>query len=343
MLRRARDSTFHQSPRDASRKALVTPLATADRTTPLAVRLPNFFIGGAPNTGTTSLYHYLRQHPQVFLSPVKEPTYFGAAEAFVERYGGDTAAYVARNRTLARRLHWFIKGAAPALTWEDYLTLFRGVRDETAIGEASVRYLILPAAARMIRLRIPNARIIFVLRDPAEWLLTRYFSSYWPDRRSSFQRRFAAAIKQGGEWRQAVRTMRYGTHLKRFFDEFPRDQLQVHLYEDLRQDSHAVLKSILTFLRIDPQYPINLAQQHNRTVVPRSRAFDTLRQRLLRRTPLLQLLPAGVRARLRKLYYRRRPDLVMDPADRAQVIDYYRDEILHTADLIGRDLSAWLR
>lgn len=186
------------------------------------MRTPNFFIAGAPNTGTTSLYFYLRQHPQVYMSPVKEPSFFGADAA--------------RRRSLRRRFRRLIHRSDEVSSWDDYLKLFRGARDERAIGEATPRYLLLPGAARAIRDRIPDAKLIFVLRDPADWLLTRYLATFWPDARGSFRMRFLAGMRPGNEWSRALTIGRYATHLQRFFDVFSREQLHIELYEDFRRD-----------------------------------------------------------------------------------------------------------
>jgi hypothetical protein len=311
-----------------------------------ASRLPNFFIAGAPNTGTTSLYFYLRQHPQVYLSPVKEPTFFGAVDLLSGPYSGGILRRTARDRDALRP---YLEGRPPrgrqpvVLEWETYLELFRNVRHETAIGEASVRYLLLPAAARAIRARIPHARLIFVLRDPAEWLFMRYLKMFWRDPRGSFSRRLLAAMDPGDAWAPAVAAGCYATHLQRFFDVFPREQMQIHLYEDYQADARAVVREILAFLGVDPEYPIDVSSRHNESVIPRFPLLERFRQWVLGGIPATEWLPLGARRALRQLYYRRRSDLVMDPADRALVIDHYRDEILRASDLIGRDLSAWLR
>jgi hypothetical protein len=269
------------------------------------------------------------------MSPVKEPTYFGSAQYFAQH--GDAR----RRRRSALRS--FLKRSPKYYSWEEYLELFRDARDQPAVGEASPRYLLLPAAARDMRARVPHARVIFLLRDPAEWLLTRYLKNFWRDPRGSFAQRFREAMQPDHPWAPSLAVGRYATHLRPFFDAFPRKQLQIHLYEDFRADGRAVVRAILRFLEVDPDYPIDLSYRHNPTVVPRFPAVERARQWALRGLPVIQWFPPAARRALRRLYYRGRPPLVMDPADRALVIDYYRDEIRRTADLIGRDLSAWLR
>jgi hypothetical protein len=103
-------------------------------------RLPNFFIIGAAKSGTTSLYHYLRQHPEIFMSPVKEPRYFALAGHPLDFRGpGDE-----RLRQLT------------TTTLDAYLQLFAGVRNEPAVGEASVLYLHHEDAAEAIAHHVPE-------------------------------------------------------------------------------------------------------------------------------------------------------------------------------------------
>jgi hypothetical protein len=133
--------------------------------------LPNFFVVGAPKAGTTSLYHYLDQHPQIFMSPIKEPNYF-ATEIRPENFGDELQPQVAED---LRELQEYLQGpmrekrfGGLVSQWDDYLRLFQSVETEKAIGEASVCYLWSKTAAANIRSRIPGAKIIMILRNPAE-------------------------------------------------------------------------------------------------------------------------------------------------------------------------------
>src|SRR5580704_13791477 len=116
-------------------------------------RPPNFFIVGAPKAATTSLYHYLDQHPQVYMSAIKEPHFF-AAEVREENCDVYVRGEIARDR---RALREYLAG--PMLEkrlggivgdWRDYLKLFAGAKDELALGEASPCYLWSPTAAERI-------------------------------------------------------------------------------------------------------------------------------------------------------------------------------------------------
>ena len=279
------------------------------------------------------MYYYLQQHPQIYMCPVKEPNFFGVAEYLAER------RVVLRYPVLQRVLG---QTEEPP-RWDDYVNLFQGVRDEVAVGEASVRYLELPAAAQAIRSRIPAARLIFILRDPVEWMRKRYLKTFWRDPPDLFLSRFRAAQNPADRFAAFVAVGRYATHLQRFYDVFPRERIRVHLYQDYQADGPAVVRNLLAFVGVDPEYPIDMSRRHNETGVPRFGVVETLRRRMLGGTPVIEWLPLAMQRLVRRLYYRPRPDFVIDPTIRAEVIEYYREDILRTADLIGRDLSAWLR
>ncbi len=315
-----------------------------------APKLPNFIIAGAPKSGTTALYHYLRQHPQVYLSPIKEPTYFAAADLLTR---GELVAEIGQRRAALRAYlaeselrptHFLIT------EWDDYLQLFREARDQTAIGEASVSYIWLPSAASAIRSQLPGVRLIFVLRDPTERLFSLYLLDRRRDPKMTFRGWVLQAMERHGDRRQGVHRYPipldgglYATQLGRFLDFFPRDQVRIYLYESYRADARAILRNIFAFLGVDPDHPIDLSLRHNETMVPRIPALAALRRRFLPRASLPAWLPDPTTRALRKVYNRKSDSFVMDPNDRRMVIDYYRDELLRTQDLIGADLSAWLR
>jgi hypothetical protein len=102
------------------------------------------------------------------------------------------------------------------------------------------------------------------------------------------------------------------------------------------------VRDMLTFLDVDPDHPIDVSRRHQESVVPRFPALHRLRRQILG-TRSVSWLPAPARRTLRQFLYRGRQSFPWLPDDRRLVIDFYRDEILRTADLIGRDLSAWLR
>lgn len=306
---------------------------------PPAVRLPNFFLAGVPRAGTTSFYSYLGQHPQIYVSPIKEPAFFGAADLL----SGPHRAEILRRTADRDALKPYLAGTPPlgaqplVLEWESYLELFRNAGSELAVGEGTVGYFWLPSAAPAIRATVPEARLIFILRDPAERLFSHHLAALWHDPHRTFRQRFFGAVPPDvvGEGRSA-------THLQRFFTLFPRDQIRIYLYEDYQADPRAVLRDAFAFLGVDRSHTIDLSRRKNETVTPRLPLLHALRRRVFG-SGSIGWIPQGVRRALSVLYRRPGANVAMDPADRRLAIDYYRDEIQRTADLIGRDLSPWLR
>lgn len=297
-------------------------------------RLPNFVLAGPPKTGSTSLHGYLRQHPEVYMSGNKEPTFFGAADLWSEPFHEYTTRRIANGAPLVRE-------------WSAYVDLFQDGRERTAIGEASVDYFWLPGAAQAMQAKLPEVRLIFVLRDPAERLFSEYLPTLWraiPGTPVSFRAQFLAAVDRLDP-SAAVRPHvgRYATHLQRFFALFPRNQIRIYLHEDYRADPTGMLRDIFAFLGVDPGCPIDLSVSHNVPILPRLPRLHALRRRIFGKTPLTTWLPDRVRRPLSRWYHQRRSEVRMRPSDRAMVIEYYREEVKGTAELLERDLSAWLR
>jgi len=300
-------------------------------------RLPNFLIIGAAKSGTTSLYHYLRQHPAVFMPEVKEPRFFAYAENPPAMKGpGD----VRTNET-----------AGAVYTLADYRQLFAGATTETAIGEASPNYLYSETAPRLIREHIPNVQLIAVLRNPID----RAYSHFLHLVRSGREplRDFGAAldaeaerIASGWEWSWHYKQMGfYHTQLTRYLEYFDRDQLTVYLFEDFKADPIDLTQDIFRVLGVDDAFVPDTSMRYEKSGVPKSDRFqrfllnpDNWLRRLSR-----YLIPEPVRERIlirMKNVNLSKPPLPSDV--RAQLVEAYREDILRLQELIDRDLSAWL-
>jgi len=142
--------------------------------------VPNFFIAGAPKAGTTSLYHYSSQHPEIYVSLIKEPNYF-ASEIRLDQFSESLRPQAEQD---TRDLRAYLEGplrekrfGGVVTEWHDYLKLFQQAEGRKAIGEASVCYLWSESAAANIRRNIPDARIILVLRNPIEMAISIYLQT----------------------------------------------------------------------------------------------------------------------------------------------------------------------
>ena len=128
--------------------------------------LPNFFVIGAVKSGTTALHRFLSLHPEVYMSPIKEPNYFSQSDMkqdlYITNYRNSISCDLKQylNGPMAKTIH-----IADVASWTDYTQLFRNVQYERAIGESSNSYLFCPSTAKSIAARIPTAKILAVLRN----------------------------------------------------------------------------------------------------------------------------------------------------------------------------------
>jgi hypothetical protein len=290
--------------------------------------LPNFIVIGAAKGGTTALYWYLAEHPQVFMSPRKETNFFA--------YGLDDGGRLLYGDL---ELHRF-----PVRSLSQYERLFADAGDALAIGEASPIYLECPQAAARIRGRLPAARILCSLRDPVD----RAYSDYQMylrrrGRRLDPQRDLTATATWARPDSHWMRISKYHEALSRYFDAFPRDQIHVFLFDDLKRDPRGFIRQMYESLDIDPAFVPNLETPHNIGGVPASMTLDRLLTSKAIRAAVRPWIPQrmldGIR-RLRTRNLRRAPPL---PAQlRSELVGHFRDDIAKTSELIGRSLEHWL-
>jgi hypothetical protein len=295
------------------------------------VKRPDLFIVGAFKAGTTSLYEYLRAHPQVFMSVPKEPTYFGA----------DLSARYRR------------------MTEDEYLALFRGARPDQRAGEATPWYLYSTQAAAEIKAFEPAARIIIMLRNPVDVMFSQHGQLLFNQREDLTD--FGAAldaepdriagrrIPPGAIRPESLfyrRSVRFPEQVRRYLDVFGRDGIHFVVFDDLVADAACVYRSTLEFLGVDPTHALD------RTVYNANRGVRSgaMQRAIFAPPPALR----GLFGRLRRfaLLHRVRDALVsansrpaerekMDPALRAALTAEFAPQVAELGELIGRDLSAW--
>jgi hypothetical protein len=292
------------------------------------VTLPDFIVVGAAKAGTTALYWYLADHPQVFMSRVKETNYFA--------YGLDEGGHLLYGDP---ELHHF-----PITTIDEYERSFEGAGDARAVGEASPIYLECPQSAGRIRDTIPDARIICGLRDPVD----RAYSDYLMYLRSRGRRLdpareltpSAAWARPDSHWMQISM---YHEALRRYFDVFPPDRIFVFLFDDLKADQAGLVRDIYRFLGADDGFVPDFGTPHNVGGMPASmlleRVFtnDRLRKAV---DPWVPKRAADWARRTRTRNLRRPPRLPSELA--TELRERFRDDIGKTTELIGKDLSFWL-
>jgi hypothetical protein len=296
--------------------------------------LPDFFIAGAPKCGTTALSEYLRSHPNVLMAYPKEPHYFA------EDFGGYRAVE----------------------DWEAYRGLFRRrARRHLVAGEASVWYLYSEVALRNIGGRLPDARIVVLLRDPIAMvrsLHTHFLANFYED-----QPELARAWELQSERRQGrhlpprcpvpaflqyARVARLGEQVENLMQIFPADRVKCILQEDLAADPRATYLDVLDFLALPDD---------GRHAFPRRNTARA--NRLDRLAGLVQHPPPAMRRAWRALKGAAGPGVIrvaeglqrlntkpaakvpLDAALRGEMAAEFHSDIARLAALIGRDLSHW--
>lgn len=314
--------------------------------------LPNFFLVGAAKAGTTSLYHYLKQHPGIYMSPIKEPNYF-AEEIRVQNLELSMRRLAeARAPSLRKYLDGPAKenfSGGPVEEWKDYLKLFAHASEETAIGEASPCYLWSPTAPARIAQVFPNARIIIVLRDPAD----RAFSQYrhmmtFASRNISFTTFVDQGMADTGERiSETYPFLHFGFYfeqIERYLEHFPREQIQIGFYEDFVADPQAFLSAIHRFLDVKPTFNTDLSIRHMQARIPRSRRVnETLKRLNLWGIGQKVVTSRPIRSLIHRSVYQARNVLAMTPCERARLVAFYRSDIEGLPGLLDRDLSRWLQ
>jgi len=321
------------------------------RTDSTPYRLPNFFLVGAPKAGTTSLYHYLAQHPEIYMSPIKEPRHFSTEtrpENFCDkRRAGVEAAFREQQKYLQGPMTEQRAGAL-GMDWDDYVKLFRNVKAETSIGEASVTYLWSKTAAANIHAKIPHAKILMVLRDPVSRAFSEYLEAVTAGAlRCSFRKYVESCLScEKGKislWWPTLETGLYYEGVKRYLDRFPRESICVLLYDKYQAEQESVLSDIFRFLGVDSSFKPDTSKRHHEPRVPRLISLNRLLNKRGALNHLASICPPGPKSLFRKLWVRPRSRVAVSPSDREFLLSYYRDDIGKVAQLLSCDLTAWLR
>jgi hypothetical protein len=297
---------------------------------------PNFFIVGAPKCGTSALYQYLKAHPDICMSKVKEPHYF--AQEF-------QVLKLSMYRSL-----------------EAYLSLFEDVHNEKCIGEASVFYLYSKDAAYKIREFNPDAKIIAILRNPVDMLYSLFYQARFSGNEilKTFEEALAAEENRKRGLGIPPRSMgkklyyrevgQYSGQLQRYFDCFGRENVHVIIFDDFQKDTPLVYRDLLQFLNVDADFQVDFNVVNANKVV-RIQALNRLTGSysppwytkfcssvLYRIPPQIRIkITAPIKAWNTKAGLR--PP--MNPGTLRQLQQEFRPEIEKLSVLLDRDLTCW--
>jgi len=298
---------------------------------------PNFFIVGAPKSGTTALSEYLREHPNVFMCHPKEPFYFAT----------DFPKYASSH----------------VKTEEQYVELFnKANKDQYMIGEASAIYLYSEQAIQNIRVFSPEAKIIVMLRNPVDLVYSMHSQLLYSRDEDVIE--IQKAWELTSERKQGLRipklcrdrkslyydeVAKLGSQLERLMKIFPNEQIKIIFAEDFFNNTKAVYQDVLEYLGVlddkRTDFPkINQNKHHrlgwlaNVTQHPPKK----LTNMMMKLKRIIGLEHIGILRTLRKINRSEIPRQALPDKFKIKLTQAYYDEVVKLSRLTGRDLSHWV-
>lgn len=301
------------------------------------MKQPNFFIVGAPKCGTTALFQYLSQHPNVFTCEPKEPHYFATD----------------------------IPGMRTIDTQEAYFNLYKDVQEQhLAIGDASVFYMYSKEAIRHIRDFKPEAKLIAMLRNPVEMVHAMHSQVVYSrdENELDFEKAWELIPMRKrsealGKFTRDPKTLFYdeigklGEQLERVLNIFPKEQVMIIFFDDFKKDTASIYKQTLDFLDL-PFHPANLTpvNQNKKQRIQwlanfTERPPEVLVKPYLQVKKLLGLegKALGLKDPLQKVNVTEVKRESLSSSMQQKIIDAYREDIQKLASLTGRKLDHWLK
>jgi len=296
---------------------------------------PTFIGVGPARCGTTSVYHYLKQHPQVFMSAKKEMNFFSYQRGRSEIDAGRAD------------LH------DPVTSWGEYQELFGHAGAARAAGEISPSYFWWPGVAEGIHRTLPEARIFCILRNPID----RAYSSYRMHvdnggETRTFDQVVKDELKTPTQYPWAagnyyVRIGFYARHLAPFVALFRPHKLKICFYDDLESSPARFMRELFEFIGVDPDFVVDTSSRFNTLGVRRMEQALQARRLGGLLKQIRRVVPQALYHRMYRSYSasaaarHRVPPM---PAEiRARLIDAYAEDLRALEQLSGRDLSQWLR
>jgi hypothetical protein len=294
--------------------------------------LPNVFVVGAAKAGTTALYQYFRTHPRIYVPrDLKETNYMAFQQGAPPLAGPGDRKFVTSITTLV-----------------EYRQLYRDGGQYDLAADVSPSYLYYSRAARRIAELSPTAKIVIVLRNPVECAFSMYAMMRGDGREpcADFSEAFGRSkerIQCGWEWAWDYQgAYRFARQVREYLSLFPRSQLFIARYEQLRDHPRAFYRELTRFLGIEA-LDVRLANQRVNTS---PRRIDLMRRvkagDLLYRGGKLagSLLPPAIKARVNR--YLAMPAYVLGPSNRQMLVDHFAPDIAELGRLLDWDLSDWV-
>ncbi|MEX1013695.1 MAG: sulfotransferase [Candidatus Paceibacterota bacterium] len=284
----------------------------------LNIKKPNFFIVGAPRTGTTSLSIYLRDHPDIFFSIPKEPHYFSH----------DLGNF----RKITKE--------------EDYLNIFQGAENYKAVGEGSTWYLFSEDAIQRILAFNPEAKFIVMVRNPIDifhsrFYLSRYFfdetakspEKAWRLRDDRKKGKNVPLICSSPKLLYHGEVSKLGKQLEHLYHFVEKDKVKVIVFDDFIKDTQKVYKEVLNFLNL---------KYDGRTNFPVYNSRYTFKYRLVSLLAIFLHKYINFSDKLFKWNIKKVKKEPLNEDLENELKDYFKEDVKKLSSLLGRDLTYWV-
>lgn len=265
---------------------------------------------GVGRAGSTFLYSCLKQHPEIYLSTIKELRYFSS------------------NYELGQ--NWYLKN-------------FKSKSNFLTVGEASTEYMYSQKATKRMYDFNPDFKFIFMLRNPVD----RAFSNYTREIQVWGESRTFEEILESSE--RYTWPGKYYTHMSRYLKHFPKKNLKFVVFEKFIKNINKYLKDICTFLNVNPNFKFNSsAFNRNPSKMPISLPLQKFNRKLYYFNPkehiLKQVLRIGCGVSvnyINHIYFKLREFPKIEKTTKNYLKEYFQDEILDLEKLIEQDLTIW--
>ena len=281
---------------------------------------PNFIVVGAARSGTTALHHWLGQHPEIFVSPIKETNYFAKEHV---RFCGPLDPESLRLPVVYNPDGAYEKRrAAIVKDKKTYFSLFKQGAAFKARGETSPSYLYYRDTVQKIFKIIPACKIIILLREPVARTISNYNALRGGREKLSFRKALDKEnerISAGWDHIWAYKGLSlYYEQVKQYLDVFPKEQVGIWLYRDLKMNAKVVYSEICKFLGVDSTFVPNFTRDNE--------SHNIYTPLLLQKTA--KFLPLELVVRLRPFVHRNFSKSIIIKTEKNQLKEFFRDDVL---------------
>ena len=295
---------------------------------------PNFIIIGAMKSATTSLYTYLKQHPDIFMTNIKEPMFFN-------NLNEKNNFYIKEGMRKRRKIR----------TFKEYFNLFKNATNQKAIGEASPQYIYDKECPKLIKKHLPNTKIIAILRQPID----RAYSNFLHAKRSGKEdiEDFITAIHEEESrikngWNPLYHYINKGYYFKqlaRYYEVFEKENIKIILFSELKKNPINTIKNVFRFLNVDEDFIPNTKHKANTSGVPKGLlGYIITKLRYYNLIPNIEFskyLNKDIINLIYNITYNK-PEKINIAIKKELTNRYYKEDIKHLENLTNYNLEHWL-